>query len=337
MLIALLFWYLVRRRRKAELDEHFDGNFDPDHVTAASSGANQYTPPASQVHHHKTSSLEAGRQRVDLNDTPPNMAMAGLGAGGAASYPPAPYAASTATGRTSTYGAGSSSAGYPASNASPPPAAAQHLPQMSMSSHGHNYGVQYNAYPGYADNAGYNGPYDQGAAGMSNAPLGPAAYYGRNEKQVLSPPGQESSSHRPQQAQFHPTNFGIQYQQSGPSSPTHTTNTSVSGSGYGAYAHGHPRTMSPETAPSEVSSSAAGLAYAQSHTGSGSGSGSQAPMLSAKEREARGKGPHVTNPDDAGPSGPVVQHRDAGRLAEEEESRGPSEIPPAYDSIVKGT
>jgi hypothetical protein len=43
------------------------------------------------------------------------------------------------------------------------------------------------------------------------------------------------------------------------------------------------------------------------------------------------------NPDDAGPSGPVVQHRDGGRLAEEEESRGPSEIPPAYDSIVKDT
>lgn len=47
--------------------------------------------------------------------------------------------------------------------------------------------------------------------------------------------------------------------------------------------------------------------------------------MSAKEREAR-QHMGVANPDYAGSSG-VIQHQDAG----------PSEIPPAYDSLLSGT
>ena len=57
----------------------------------------------------------------------------------------------------------------------------------------------------------------------------------------------------------------------------------------------------------------------------------------AKEREARG--PHVVNNTEDGAagannrlSGSVVQHRDGGRVREKD-AEGPSEIPPAYDSI----
>ncbi|KAF5339973.1 hypothetical protein D9611_012437 [Ephemerocybe angulata] len=309
LLLILLLWFLLRRRRKAQLDEHFDGNFDPDRVAAASTGVNHHASPphsGALTHNKRNSSILEG----GIDNAGTNMSQVGLVVGGVAggAYPAAPYPASTTT----------SSIYPPTSSASPPPQS-HHLPAMSLSSQGHN--------GSYAPYGAAGGPYQDmgGMSSNSNVPLGPAAYYGRNEKQVLSPPGEQ-----PQQPSgaggYYPGGFGMQHQQQQPGTPT-----TMSSGYYNPYVG---RAMSPETAPSEVSSSAAGLAY--NHTGT-----NPSVAQSAKEREARAKagGAHVMNPteEEEGTSGranrgSVVQHRDGGRL--EEEGEAPSEIPPSYDSIA---
>jgi hypothetical protein len=51
--------------------------------------------------------------------------------------------------------------------------------------------------------------------------------------------------------------------------------------------------------------------------------------------EGAGAGAAGSGANNTGRTGaPVVQHRDGGRVREDE-AEGPSEIPPAYDSIVR--
>ncbi|KAJ2918833.1 hypothetical protein MD484_g1621, partial [Candolleomyces efflorescens] len=345
VLLALLGWFLVRRKRKAELDEHFDGNFDPEHVTAAATGASHHHRPPGGLggaaaggvlaHHRKNSSLGEQQQQqrvpVNLDDTNSQMSMLGgamtyqSGAPSTTShYPPSTYPAT-------------SSSYYPPSSHSPPPQSVHQGQTMSMSSHGTG------SIAPYGQQQGYGG----GEVLAGNVPLGPAAYYGRNEKQVLSPPGQP---YQPQQQggyqamynQGGPQHTYQPYQhQAEPASPTNTTTTS-SGGMYGGYHQGPgPLGRGPSPEPT-LGGSSSQLAYGASVTGTSvSGSGAQSAARAAKEREARG--PHVVNVTEdggaaggsggrTGGQGPVVQHRDGGRV---EEGEGPSEIPPAYDSIVR--
>lgn len=79
-----------------------------------------------------------------------------------------------------------------------------------------------------------------------------------------------------------------------------------------------------------------GPSLAMTNSSSGFGAGM---VPGAKEREAMGRGNFaVSNADEgegSGARGPVMQHRDAGRLNATAEVEEPAEIPPSYDSIPR--